>query len=91
MEGHLLGSYSDKCDSLLDDGFTRGVSSNHLRLSIDQEEGKRDNLTLQNLPGNSVQAISHKQRRNKKLARGQQILLTGGAWTIYLHAAVDIE
>jgi hypothetical protein len=89
-EGHLLGSDSDECDFLLDDNFTRGVSSKHLRLFIDPEEGKHDNLTLQNLSGNSVQAISHEQRINEKLARGQQILLTGGTWTIYLHAAVDI-
>lgn len=90
VEGHLLGSDSDECDFLLDDNFTRGVSSKHLRLFIDPEEGKHDNLTLQNLSGNSVQAISHEQRINETLARGQQILLTGGTWTIYLHAAVDI-
>jgi hypothetical protein len=90
VEGHLLGSDSDECGFLLDDNFTRGVSSKHLRLFIDPEEGRHDNLTLQNLSGNSVQAISHEQRINEKLARGQQILLTGGTWTIYLHAAVDI-
>lgn len=89
-KGHHLGSDSDECDFLLDDSFTRGVSSKHLRLFIDPEEGKHDNLTLQNLSGNSVQAISHEQRINEKLTRGQQILLTGGTWTIYLHATVDI-
>jgi len=90
-EGHVLGSDSESCDILLDDTNSRGVSSKHVRLFIDPDEDEDINsLTLQNLSGNSVRAISHEMRINDQLTRKKSILLNGGTWTIILHTKVDI-
>jgi hypothetical protein len=89
-DGHVLGSDADECDYLLDDSRRRGVSSKHLRLFIDREEGQADNLTLQNLSKNNVRVISHEQRINENLTKGRQILLAGGSWSIFLHTTVPI-
>jgi hypothetical protein len=66
------------------------VSAKHLRLFIDPEEERDDSLTLQNLSVNTVRVISHEQRVNENLTQGQQILLAGGSWSIYLYSVVPI-
>lgn len=89
-EGHVLGSDAEACDYLLDDSRRQGVSSKHLRLFINSEEGEADNLTLENLSKNHVSVISHEQRIDENLTQGKQILLSGGSWFVYLHTTVPI-
>lgn len=91
VEGHVFGSDSERCDVVLDDTNTRGVSSRHVRLFVDlyEDEGG-DCLTIQNLSANSVRAISHEMKINVLLTREKATVLSGGKWTIILNAKVDI-
>ncbi|KAJ8062454.1 hypothetical protein OCU04_008990 [Sclerotinia nivalis] len=84
---YFFGSDPSKCDFLLDDKKTNGISGQHLRLYLLHDDKSKDEkiiLGIQNLSHNIIEVISLKEKIDTTLKyRAFQLLpYNGGPWTI---------